>query len=140
MTIPQAKTQTTAAVVKAPAASNATSAAKGPAPSKVTASKPIAAKLSPEEVDARLEQLAAEHGLEGELDDEEIAEAAEPDDAAADGDAAQPAEDAGEAVAEEEDEVTFGSLLGELFGPMDGFFILLAFFTAYKVGSGEIGD
>ena len=28
----------------------------------------------------------------------------------------------------------------EMFSPIDGLFILLAFFTAYKVGSGEMGD
>jgi predicted Zn finger-like uncharacterized protein len=32
------------------------------------------------------------------------------------------------------------SVLWEMFSPIDGLFILLAFFTAYKVGSGEIGD
>jgi hypothetical protein len=31
-------------------------------------------------------------------------------------------------------------VLWEMFSPIDGLFILLAFFTAYKVGSGEIGD
>jgi len=84
-----------------------------------------------------------EQGLDGEIDEEEdVAESAEPDEdpALADNDAAEPADDADEAVAEDDDEVTFGSVLGELFGPMDGFFILLAFFTAYKVGSGELGD
>ena len=41
---------------------------------------------------------------------------------------------------EEEEDVPFGSVVGSLFGPMDGLFILLAFFTAYKVGSGEATD
>jgi hypothetical protein len=38
------------------------------------------------------------------------------------------------------DDVSFGSLVGSLFGPIDGLFILLAFFTAYKVGSGQTHD
>jgi transcription elongation factor Elf1 len=103
----------------------------------VKKAKQEVAQLPAEEIEARLESLAAEHGLEGEL--EEVGdEAAEP------GDAVQVAdrkpEDDVESSEGHEEEVTFGSLLGELFGPVDGIFILLAFFTAYKVGSGEMGD
>ena len=48
--------------------------------------------------------------------------------------------DAFDEAAAAEEEVAFGSVVGSLFSPMDGLFILLAFFTAYKVGSGEMGD
>jgi hypothetical protein len=33
-----------------------------------------------------------------------------------------------------------GQSFGNCFGVMDGVFILLAFFSAYKVGSGQAGD
>jgi hypothetical protein len=104
----------------------------------VEKAKQEVAQLPAEEIEARLEALAAEHGLDGDLD-EEVADASEEP-----GDGGQLAdrelEDDVEASEGDEEEVTFGSLLGELFGPVDGIFILLAFFTAYKVGSGEIGD
>jgi hypothetical protein len=105
----------------------------------VEKSKQEVAHLPAEEIEARLEALAAEHGLEGDLE-EDVADASEEP-----GDAGQVAdeeldEDDIKALEQDEEEVTFGSLLGELFGPVDGIFILLAFFTAYKVGSGEIGD
>ena len=94
------------------------------------------ADLTPEEIEARLNQFAQEHGLDGELedDDEEFAE----DELAADDDAAGNDEAADFDDAEEE--VTFGSVVGSLFGPIDGLFILLAFFTAYKVGAGKSDD
>jgi hypothetical protein len=93
------------------------------------------ADLTPEEIEARFNALAEEQSFDGEdedfddFDDEEFAD-----------------ED-GAAIADEEfafeeadDDVTFGSVVGSLFGPMDGLFILLAFFTAYKVGAGQADD
>jgi hypothetical protein len=103
-------------------------------------SQAAVADLTPEEIEARLNELGEEHGLDGEVegfdddeaDDVELAE----DDAEAIDEEALAAEEA-EAAA---DDVSFGSVIGSLFGPIDGLFILLAFFTAYKVGSGEATD
>lgn len=88
------------------------------------------AELTPEEVEARFNELGEEHGLEGDVEgfDHDEAVAADETAEAAD-EAAGPEENAG-----------IGSLVGMLFGPMDALFILLAFFTAYKVGSGQATD
>lgn len=96
------------------------------------------AKLPPEEVEKRLNELGEEHGLEDDFDDsdEELA-ADEMGDA---GDAAPDANDDAEGAEFADDAPTFGSVVGSLFGPMDGLWILLAFFTAYKVGSGQAED
>ena len=78
--------------------------------------------------------------MEGFEDDEaDDVELAEDDAGEMDEEALAAAEAEAEAAADEED-VSFGSVIGSLFGPIDGLFILLAFFTAYKVGSGEATD
>jgi hypothetical protein len=94
-------------------------------------SRAAVAELTPEEVKTRLNELGAVHGLEGELADGEPAEF-EDDEFADEGEAAP--------FEEPDEDVTFGSVVGSLFGPMDGLFILLAFFTAYKVGAGQSDD
>jgi hypothetical protein len=103
------------------------------------------AGLSQEQLDARLSELEPEFGAEE--DAEQIGEggevAAQPA-AAADADRAQPFEanlEDDEAAADfEEEGGGFGALVGSMFQPMDGLWILLAFFTAYKVGSGQMTD
>jgi hypothetical protein len=92
------------------------------------------ANLSAEEIETRLKEI-----VDQEQSDEELAE----DDAAVEelsDDAVDENAPPPEEVALPEEESVFGALLGVLFTPMDGLFILLAFFTAYKVGSGEMGD
>ncbi len=102
-------------------------------------SREAVAALTSEEIEARFNELGQEHGLDGEVEgfdeqgefaqhdaaDEETFDDANLDDGDLDGDGHG---------------ATFGSVVGSLFGPMDGLFILLAFFTAYKVGSGEATD
>jgi hypothetical protein len=43
-------------------------------------------------------------------------------------------------VAEVEPPGLVGAFFSSMFSPIDGLFILLAFFTAYKVGSGKMTD
>lgn len=115
--------------------------------------------LSDDQVAQRLEALTADEELDLPPTVEEGAESDGPinglaeNGAAADGGADNSgenqragedqwlADDSGAVVVEDfgvEEEPGLG--FGDLFGPIDGLFILLAFFTAYKVGSGEIGD
>jgi hypothetical protein len=104
------------------------------------------AALTPAEIETRLNELGQEHGLDGELEDVDEDAAGEEgidgeDVAFADEDEAfeeEAFED--EATADGEEDVTFGSVVGSLFGPIDGLWILLAFFTAYKVGAGQLDD
>jgi hypothetical protein len=100
----------------------------------LTKSQAAVADLTPEEIEARLNELGEEHGLDGDVEGFEDDEA----------DDVELADDDAEAIDEEaaadEEDVSFGSVIGSLFGPIDGLFILLAFFTAYKVGSGEATD
>lgn len=96
------------------------------------------AELSPEEIEARLEALSEEQGFAD--DGEEFADESEDEDVALAEDEAAAIEAEAEAFEEADEEVTFGSVVGSLFGPMDGLFILLAFFTAYKVGAGISDD
>jgi hypothetical protein len=97
------------------------------------------AGLSQEEIEKRLSALDEEQDLEEGLDedDAEFADA----ELSEEEDAALAEEDAADDVAEFEDDApTFGSVVGSLFGPIDGLWILLAFFTAYKVGAGQAED
>jgi hypothetical protein len=98
------------------------------------------ANLSPEEVETRLNELDAEdEDVEGLAEgDEEFADDEFADDDMANGDEMNVEDEA--AAAEEGDGPGFGTLVGSLFRPMDGVWILLAFFTAYKVGSGQAED
>jgi hypothetical protein len=92
-----------------------------------------------------------------EIDDSELSDPVQAQAAATDVDQdieqnADEADDAALAVADEagDDEAAaefaddepglVGLLFASMFTPIDGIFILLAFFTAYKVGSGQIGD
>ncbi|MEX2093712.1 MAG: hypothetical protein WD971_13595 [Pirellulales bacterium] len=103
----------------------------------IAKSREAVAELTPEQIEARFNELGAEHGLDGKAEGfEDQGELAENDLGAGD----EEAFDAEDAEEEEEAGETFGSVVGSLFGPMDGLFILLAFFTAYKVGSGEATD
>lgn len=93
------------------------------------------ANLSPEEIETRLNELDTEEDGEEFMDGEEefADEDMANDEGIIDEDEA--------ALAEEEVEGPgFGALVGSLFRPMDGVWILLAFFTAYKVGSGQAED
>jgi len=89
------------------------------------------AKLSQEEIEKRLQELDAEvetaEGFVG--GDEAFADEtlANEDESALDED-------------EDDEGPSIGALIGSLFRPMDGVWILLAFFTAYKVGSGQSED
>jgi hypothetical protein len=95
-------------------------------------------KLSPEQLKQRLNAAADDKKAEFDDDDEERfldedimpAEANQPGGGAG-GDQA-PAIGAGAKIG------AFAMLLGMLFSPMDGIFILLAVATAYKVGSGKM--
>jgi predicted Zn finger-like uncharacterized protein len=108
-------------------------------------------KFAQWEKQAEEEELAAEAGepAADEPGNAEVADdqAAAPADAeVADADAAAPDiadvadVDAAALPVDDEEGPEFLSVLWEMFSPIDGLFILLAFFTAYKVGSGEIGD
>jgi hypothetical protein len=102
------------------------------------------ANLSAEEIETRLKELADQQPPDENLVNEDLAD----DELAADDsvdeelsdDTADDSAPPPDEVALPEEEGMFGALLGVLFTPMDGLFILLAFFTAYKVGSGEMGD
>jgi hypothetical protein len=98
-------------------------------------SREAVANLTPEEIETRINELGDEHGLDGEIEEAGETELEEDD---ADENSEQD-EDFDEAEVADENP-TFGSVVGSLFGPMDGLWILLAFFTAYKVGSGEATD
>jgi hypothetical protein len=93
--------------------------------------------LDEDALNQRLEQIeeAQAAQLENELEDEKVADDAEPEDAVA--------------VADQEDvEIPaiaaapglMALFFATMFSPIDGLFILLAFFTAYKVGSGDSDD
>ncbi|MGD9637326.1 MAG: hypothetical protein AB7G28_21890 [Pirellulales bacterium] len=99
------------------------------------------ADLSPAEVEARLNEFGDEERSVSKFaaSDEVAAEedfADENDAADADHDDAALAD----AELQDDEAPTFGSVVGSLFGPIDGLWILLAFFTAYKVGAGQSGD
>ena len=89
------------------------------------------AKLGDEELDARLEALSNE-----EADEDVVAvdgQVAEVDDESADADLAK-------GIAMDERPGAIGRFFKLMFSPIDGLFILLAFFTAYSVGSGQMTD
>jgi hypothetical protein len=98
------------------------------------------ASLTPEEIEAQLNELGEEHGVEGDFEDadEEFADEEFDEQEAALANDDGPASD--EAEVEDEQAPSFGSVVGSLFGPIDGLWILLAFFTAYKVGAGQADD
>jgi hypothetical protein len=96
------------------------------------------AKLTDEQLDARIEALSDEPD-------------ADEDDAGADkqiADAQDAADDAGavanvdlaDELAEDDEPGAIGMFFKIMFSPIDGIFILLAFFTAYSVGSGQVTD
>ena len=114
-------------------------------------SQAAVAQLTPEEIEARINELGDEHGLDGDFEDSDFEDGDDEGDEDFDDEDELAEDDAGamdeedlaadEAqAADEEEDASFGSVVGSLFGPMDGLFILLAFFTAYKVGSGEATD
>jgi hypothetical protein len=96
------------------------------------------AKLTDDQLDARIEALSDE--ADADEDDaaagEQIAEA---QDAANDGGPAANVDLADE-LAEDDQPGAFAMFFKLMFTPIDGIFILLAFFTAYKVGSGQMTD
>lgn len=102
------------------------------------------ANLTPDEIEARMSDLGKEHGVDGEIEgplDAELADNATIDESEGE----ELDEDVVDEEVVEEDEFTedgptIASIVGSLFGPIDGLWILLAFFTAYKVGSGEATD
>jgi predicted Zn finger-like uncharacterized protein len=97
------------------------------------------AKLSDEELDARIEALIqAEEDEEAAGDDVEVANA--PNDAQ--GGAANQAEfeETADDLAADDHPGAVAMFFKLMFSPIDGIFILLAFFTAYGVGSGQMTD
>jgi len=105
-------------------------------------SREAVANLTPEEIEARINELGDEHGLDGEIEEAGETELDDAADDEGDFDTDEDSEQDGDFDEAEvaEENPTFGSVVGSLFGPMDGLWILLAFFTAYKVGSGEATD
>jgi predicted Zn finger-like uncharacterized protein len=91
------------------------------------AAKVEVAGLSEEELTKRMEQIDGQDQMAGEAAGQLAA-----DDDAADEPAA-PGEDAGATG-------LLALFFASMFSPIDGIFVLLAFFTAYKVGSGKLTD
>jgi hypothetical protein len=103
------------------------------------------AKLSEEECNARLAKLSAE--LDAAEIGEDAGEKAPPDAAGAKGNDAMEEPPVVEENADEPRDVAIedppnpaGEFFKLMFSPIDGLFILLAFFTAYKIGSGQMTE
>jgi hypothetical protein len=96
------------------------------------------AKLNDAELDARIEALFEEE--EGEEAADEIGEAAQAQVDAAGGVQAGNIEDAADEIDADDEPGAVALFFKLMFRPIDGIFILLAFFTAYSVGSGQMTD
>ncbi len=94
------------------------------------------AKLSDQELDARIEALSDEPDEDAADGDEQIAEGEDADDDAR----AVPNANLADELAEDDEPGAIGMFFKLMFSPIDGIFILLAFFTAYSVGSGQMTD
>ncbi len=96
------------------------------------------AKLTDEQLDAQIEALSDEPDADKDDAgvDEQIAEARDADD----GTGAVADADMADELADDDQPGAIGLFFKLMFSPIDGIFILLAFFTAYSVGSGQMTD
>ncbi|HEX2473301.1 MAG TPA: hypothetical protein VHK01_01065 [Lacipirellulaceae bacterium] len=94
------------------------------------------AKLSDEDLDARFEALSGEPDEDAADGDQQVADA----EVAGDDAGAVPNVNLADELAEDDEPGAIGMFFKLMFSPIDGIFILLAFFTAYKVGSGQVTD
>jgi hypothetical protein len=94
------------------------------------------AKLSDEQLAARIEALSDEADEDDADADEQIADAQD----AGDGAGAGPNVDVADELADDDEPGAIGMFFKLMFSPIDGIFILLAVGTAYSVGSGQMTD